>query len=304
MDRALVIWRTRLHRSTCHALAGALLCALAVTADATTGDGLAISGSPASKAWAGQSYSFVPTVSNPKKRRLVFTVANKPAWATFNTSDGRLSGTPAASYAGKTTAGIAITVHDGLDEARKNFSITVLVDRPVISGTPPRTGIAGRPYRFQPSAHDPEGRTVSFSVKNKPAWASFSIATGLLDGTPRAGQKGTYRDVAISASNGRYSSELAPFSVTVEPATGSATLSWVMPTRNTDGSPLTDLAGVIIRYGTSESALTRSLQLSDPTATSHTFSGLAAGTWYFAAEAYTALGEVSEPSPFRSKTIQ
>jgi hypothetical protein len=45
-------------------------------------------------------------------------VANAPAWATFNTSTGRLSGTPTAGNVGSTT-GVTITVSDG----RTNVSL-------------------------------------------------------------------------------------------------------------------------------------------------------------------------------------
>ena len=51
---------------------------------------------------------------------------------------------------------------------------------------------------------------------------------------------------------------------TPPPATtlGSATLSWTAPQQNTDGSPLTDLAGFEIRYGQNESALDSNITIS------------------------------------------
>ncbi len=45
---------------------------------------------------------------------------------------------------------------------------------PTISGQPAAVAVVGTQYAFQPSASDPEGRKVRFSIANKPAWAKFS----------------------------------------------------------------------------------------------------------------------------------
>jgi len=174
-------------------------------------------------------------------------------------------------------------------------------DVPVISGTPPTSVAAGSPYRFQPSAKDPDGKTLSFSVEHKPVWATFSIASGLLEGTPGSWQAGSYSDIIISASNGEYSSTLPPFSVTVEPS--SATVEWVPPTENTNGSELGDLAGTRIYYGQSASNLDHVVQVAGPTERSHTIGNLAAGTWYFGCVAYTSDGAESTMSAIVSKHI-
>ena len=49
---------------------------------------------------------------------------------------------------------------------------------------------------------------------------------------------------------------------------GTATISWIPPTQNTDGSALTDLAGYRIYYGTSPSSLNQNVELSNPGLTS------------------------------------
>jgi hypothetical protein len=100
--------------------------------------------------------------------------------------------------------------------------------------------------------------TLSFSVQNKPAWANFSIASGLLSGTPTSTQTGTFGNIVISVSDGQASSALPAFGITVTApinTTGSATVSLTPPAQNTDGSPLTDLAGMRVYYGTSSSSL-------------------------------------------------
>src|SRR5262249_136465 len=131
---------------------------------------------------------------------------------------------------------------------------------PSISGTPPTTDVAGSAYSFQPSASGPAGTALSFSIQNKPIWASFSIANGQLAGTPTGTQTGTYANIVISVSDGPASSALPAFGITVTAppnASGTATVNVTPPTRNTDGSALTNLAGMRIYYGTSPGSLTQ-----------------------------------------------
>lgn len=87
------------------------------------------------------------------------------------------------------------------------------------------------------------------------------------------------------------------------PVTATATLSWVAPTHNTDGSALSDLAGYNIYYGTDSSALTQTIQVANAAALSYVVSGLAKGTtWYFAVTSYTAGGQESAPSTVTKKS--
>jgi hypothetical protein len=147
---------------------------------------------------------------------------------------------------------------------------------------------------------------MSFSITNKPAWATFSIATGQLSGTPAATDVGTYSGIVISVSDGFASAALPAFSIRVTPATpppGTANLSWSAPTLNTNGTVLTDLSGYTISYGTSPTALTHSVTITDPTATSYTIPGLAAGTWYFAIAANASDGTQSAPTGVVSAPI-
>lgn len=84
---------------------------------------------------------------------------------------------------------------------------------------------------------------------------------------------------------------------------GSVTLSWVPPIDNTNGTPLTDLAGYHIRYGTNQENLTQVIDLAGTTTTEYEVSGLTPGTYYFAISAYTATGTESAESSVGSKTI-
>jgi hypothetical protein len=77
-------------------------------------------------------------------------------------------------------------------------------------------------YSFQPSASDPEGQPLAFSITNKPSWAAFSTTTGTLSGTPGRGQEGTYSSIQISVSDGTFTKALPAFSIVVSPGPNSA----------------------------------------------------------------------------------
>ncbi len=264
-----------------------------------------ISGTPATTVTAGQAYSFTPTASGPSGLTLTFSVTNLPSWASFSTSTGALTGTPASSNVG-TFSGIVITVSDGQTSASlASFSIQVQAAATVtISGTPATQVTAGQAYSFTPTASGPSGTTLTYSVQNLPAWAAFNTSTGALTGTPSSSYVGTFSGIVISVSDGSASASLAAFSIQVNAApSGSASLSWVAPTTNTDGSTLTNLAGYIISYGTSETDLSQTITVSSATATSYTVTGLSTGTWYFTVAAYTSAGEQSAASNMASDTI-
>ena len=266
-----------------------------------------ISGTPATSVSAGSAYSFTPSASDPDDDTLGFTIQNRPSWATFNTSTGRLSGTPTSANVG-TSRNIVITVSDGRATASlPAFSIRVNEDSnraPTISGTPATSVNVGAAYTFQPSASDPDGDTLTYSIQNRPAWATFNTSTGRLSGTPTASSAGPHANIVITVSDGTATASLPAFTITVNgAATGSATLSWQAPTENVDGSPLTNLAGYRVAYGRSASSLTTVVELANPGLTTHTVSDLSSGTWYFAVRAYTTSGVESALSNVASKTI-
>jgi hypothetical protein len=84
---------------------------------------------------------------------------------------------------------------------------------------------------------------------------------------------------------------------------GSASLSWTAPTRNTDGSTLTNLSGFRLHYGTTAADLVQTVQIASATTTSHTMTSLADGTWHFGVRALTSGGAESALSNIVSKVI-
>jgi hypothetical protein len=80
-------------------------------------------------------------------------------------------------------------------------------------------------------------------------------------------------------------------------ATGdNVTLSWSAPTENTNGSALTNLAGYIIYYGTSASAMTQTIDINTVGMQTYVVDNLSAGNWYFQIVAVNSAGEHSSPS--------
>jgi hypothetical protein len=175
---------------------------------------------------------------------------------------------------------------------------------PTITGSSPTAVNAGAAYSFAPVAKDDDGDTLAFSIQNKPSWATFSTATGKLSGTPSLAAVGTYADIGISVSDGKATTALSKFSVVVNGISdGRVTLSWTPPTENTDGTPLTDLSGYKIYYGTSAAALTKSVAVNTAGVSMHVVEDLTPATWYFAITAVTASGEESNFSNVAYKKI-
>jgi hypothetical protein len=266
-----------------------------------------ISGTPGTSATVGSAYAFQPSAYDANGNTLGFSITNRPSWATFSTTTGRLSGTPTATG---TFSNIVIRVSDGrVTTSLPAFSINVGASTanraPVISGTPARSVNAGSAYSFRPTASDADGNTLTYSISGRPSWATFNTSTGQLSGTPSASYVGTYSNIVISVSDGRATASLAAFSISVvDVSNGGATLSWAPPTQNTDGTALTNLAGYRIAYGTSSTALTSTIQVANPGLSSYTLSNLAPGTYYFAVRAYTSSGTESGNSNVQTKIVQ
>lgn len=268
-----------------------------------------ISGSPPGNVDVGEMYSFTPSASDDDGDPLTFSISNRPSWTSFDTSTGRLSGTPTLGNAG-TDSNIVISVSDGTDTTSlAAFSITVNTvatnSPPTISGTPATSVTEGDTYTFTPTASDADGDSLTFAVSGLPSWASFDENTGALTGTPQAADVGVYTDVVISVSDGQEDASLPPFSITVDAISlGSVTLSWTAPTQNEDGSSLTDLAGYKLYWGTTPGTYTDSVTIDNPGITTYVVENLAPGTYEFVATSFTEAGIESQYSGAATKTIQ
>jgi hypothetical protein len=274
-----------------------------------------ISGTPATQATVGSTYLFQPSALDSDGDTLSFSATGLPSWATINTQTGLVSGTPGSAHVGA-TGNIVVTVSDGDRTASlPGFQINVGTvsppppqnQPPTLSGSPTTSLAAGATFNFTPVAADPEGGTLAFSISlngvpgTKPSWATFSTTTGQLNGIAQTGSYG----IVITATDPAGNTANLSFTLTVSASapTGVASLSWNQPTQNTDGTPLTDLAGYRVYHGLSANALNDVVELTGGNSTSHSFNALSSGTHYFAVSAFNSAGVESALSGVGSKLV-
>lgn len=168
---------------------------------------------------------------------------------------------------------------------------------PTIGGTPTTSLTAGQNYSFVPSAADPDGDLLTFSIQNRPSWATFDSATGQLGGTPDAGDVGDYNNIRIRVSDGSQTVSLSPFSIRVNAVSvGSVQLDWTPPTEREDSSPLDGLSGYRIYYGTQSGVYENREDVNNGGLTSYVLENLDIGTWYIAITAIDNNGVESDLS--------
>jgi hypothetical protein len=68
------------------------------------------------------------------------------------------------------------------------------------------------------------------------------------------------------------------------------TLGWVAPTQNSNGTPITDLAGYKIHYGTASQDYTQVVSITNPSLSRYVLDSLPSGTYYFAISSYNSKG--------------
>ena len=152
-------------------------------------------------------------------------------------------------------------------------SSVVAVTPPESSSTTASTGTASTPVASTPVASTP---VASTPVASTPA-ASAPVASTPVASTPVTSTPVTSTPVASTTSD-------------------NVTLSWSAPTENTNGSALTNLAGYIIYYGTSASAMTQTIDINTVGLLTYVVGDLSAGSWYFQIVAVNAAGVESSPS--------
>lgn len=214
-----------------------------------------------------------------------------------------LSGCNGDNLPTKDSTGTTSTGTDSVATGSQNTQVAPQALK--IDGTPSGTATVGVAYSFAPTTTGAEAGTVTYSISNKPSWATFNVSSGALAGTPTASDVGDFNAVTITATTGSQSATLASFRITVAAVNnqGSATLSWTPPTQNTDGSSVANLGGYNIYYGTSTTAMTNKIQVTNAGLTSYTVSGLNSGTHYFGISAYSSAGVESDLAIVGSKTI-
>jgi Putative Ig domain len=175
---------------------------------------------------------------------------------------------------------------------------------PQVSGRPKPEAVVGEFYSFKPAASDLDGDALTFSVAHKPEWANFDPTTGRLFGNPEAGDIGMYEDIRITASDGISNVSLPTFDIYVnQMGEGSVTLTWLPPTQNADGSPLTDLAGYRIYVGQNPGHFSRVITLNNPGLSAYVVENLAPDKWFFTMTSVNSRGQESRRSAIVRKKL-
>jgi hypothetical protein len=173
-----------------------------------------------------------------------------------------------------------------------------------ISGSPASAVLIGDDYSFIPSANGSNGNVLSFSIRNQPRWSTFDSATGRVSGQTLPGDEGVYEKIQIAVSNGSTNASLPDFSITVtDTAFGSMTLSWLAPTQNSDGTPLTDLAGYNIYFGLSQDDYSNKVHIDNPSISTYMVENLLPNTYYVVATSLNSLDVESTYSNVAVKAV-
>jgi hypothetical protein len=178
-----------------------------------------ISSSAVTTIESGTAYSYALVSADADGDTLTMTAANLPAWLTFDSATGILSGTPADTDEGDTA--ITLTVSDGTDEITQSFTVSVTVPVPpnnaaVITSTGVTSATVGEAYSYTLMATDADSDTLTMSATIPAAlsWLTFDDTTGVLSGTPASGDVAA-TEITLTVNDGTEDS-VQTFTITVE----------------------------------------------------------------------------------------
>ncbi len=225
-------------------------------------------------------------------------------WSTTNADSCTASGDWSGS---KASAGLEII--SGLT-ATSTFNIScsgpggTISDSIVVTVTAPPTPTVS--LSASPTSVTENGSsTLSWNTTNADTctasgdWTGNKTVSGS-ESIPSISANSTFT-LVCSGAGGSGSDAVSVTVVTVN--NGTALLSWLPPTQNTDDSPLTDLAGFRIYYGTSSGNYSNTITLDNIGLTSYLVEDLAPATWYFTMTAFNSSGVESQYSVEGSKHI-
>jgi hypothetical protein len=123
---------------------------------------------------------------------------------------------------------------------------------------------------------------------------SGSAATASTGSSSQTGSVSSGGSVVSTPSDGgSQTGTVSNGSTGSSPAAKTVNLQWQAPTENSDGTPLTDLKGYKIHYGTESQTYTGEISVDNPTVTTFLVDTLGAGKYYFAVGAYNRSGAES-----------
>jgi hypothetical protein len=163
----------------------------------------------------GSELTFTLTAADANEDSLTYAVSGLPEGALFNSASHVFSWTP--DYADAGTYAVDFSVSDGVLSDYETVEIVVsnTNQAPLVSGSPETSLMATTSFGFTPEAIDPDGDSLTFSIVNRPTWATFNSVDGSLKGIPGESDIGSTADIIISVSDGSLSTALEPFTLSV-----------------------------------------------------------------------------------------
>ncbi|KKL02770.1 Ig-like domain-containing protein, partial [Rheinheimera mesophila] len=189
---------------------------------AKVNDAPVITGAPQTSVNEDEPYSFTPAATDVDGDKLTYGISNKPVWAEFDASTGKLSGTPGNEHVG-TTQNIGISVTDGAFTVYlRSFNLTVVNvnDAPVFTAIPNITLNENEDltYTLDLSSYltDADGDELSLSISDSiNQLASEYSFDGMKLEMNFDGVKSGSVDVSLSAADGKGGSATTTFKLTV-----------------------------------------------------------------------------------------
>ena len=130
-----------------------------------------------------------------------------------------------------------------------------------------------------------------------PAVAALGFA---LSGCGGGGGSGAMGSPAAATSSNATAGTAVP---TASASSDAVTLNWTPPTENVNGTPLTNLAGYNIHYGTASGDYTQTISVSNAGIATYVVDDLTPGKYYFAVGAVNSQGTESPVSPEVSASV-
>ncbi|MBB1295643.1 Ig-like domain-containing protein, partial [Pseudoalteromonas sp. SR41-4] len=179
-------------------------------------DAPTISGSPATSIAQDTGYSFTPIVSDIDNTSLSLTIANKPSWATFDSTSGTLSGIPTRDDVGL-YSNILISVSDGqLSSTLNPFSIDVTyVNAPPVANDMVMRVKEDNNLSVSAQVSDSDNDNLVIEVVTQPQFGSLTVQGTVFSYQPQADYHGS-DTFSYLVTDGKASSAIATALITVE----------------------------------------------------------------------------------------
>ena len=179
-------------------------------------------------------YSYTVTATDPETadsppQTLSYSLVSFPAGMTINADTGLISWTPTNAEVGNRNVTVRVKDSSGAanDSADQSFVIAVanVNDAPTLAPIgSPQNATAGTPFSVTATGSDIDaGDTLTYSLDAAPAWLSINPATGVVSGTPGAGDAGSSTVTVRAADNGTPSlAATTSFTLQVNPPANTA----------------------------------------------------------------------------------